>query len=258
MQKISLLLFCFFGIVHFAFAQKTDSEKSNGYLSGAAGITNNGISLIPTFSLDKPAAIFNMSVGKSKFSFDPELTFSLKGKPWYFLFWFRYQLVTTDKFHVHVGTHLGLNFKNIVLPINADSNEVTITERYLATELSTNYFLSQNISVGIYYLYSHGLDPTTVKNNHFVTINANFTNINLSSKIFIGITPQFYYLNQGEQDGFYFTSVFSLNKRNFPLSISSVINKAIQTDIPSKDFVWNVTLTYSFAKRYFAAKKNER
>jgi hypothetical protein len=68
--------------------------------------------------------------------------------------------------------------------------------------------------------------------------------------MFIGFAPQFYYLNQGQHDGFYFTSAFSLNKRNFPLSISSVINKIIQTNIQSKDFVWNVTLTYSFDKRY--------
>jgi len=246
MQKISFLLFCFFGFVHFTFAQKPDSVKSNGYLSGAVGITNNGISLIPTFSLDKPAAIFDMSIGKSKFSFDPELAFSLRGKPWYFLFWFRYQLVSNNKFQIHAGTHLGLNFKNTVLPIDGNSNEVTITERYLAGELSTNYSFAKNITVGIYYLYSHGLDPTTVKNNHFITVNANFSHIKLGSKIFMGIAPQFYYLNQGEHDGFYFTSAFSLSKGNFPLSISSVINKAIQTDIASKDFVWNVTLTYSF------------
>jgi hypothetical protein len=257
-KKVSLILFCFFGVIEFTFAQQTDSEKSNSYLSGAAGITNNGISLIPTFSLGKPAAIFDMSMVKSKFSFDPELTFSLKGKPWYFLFWFRYQLVTNDRFQIHVGSHLGLNFKNTELPIDGDSTEVTITERYLAGELSMNYFLTKNISIGIYYLYSHGLDPTTVKNDHFITANANFSNIKLSSEIYMGIAPQFYYLNQGEHDGFYFTSAFSLNKRNFPLSISSIINKAIQTNIPSKDFVWNVTLTYSFNKRYFVAKKNER
>jgi hypothetical protein len=247
-RKISLLLFYSFSIVHLTFAQKIDSIKSTGYLSGTAAVTNNGISLIPTFSLDKPAAIFDMSISKNRFSFDPELTFSLKAKPWYFLFWFRYKLVNADKFRMGAGAHLGLNFKTVVSSIEGDSSEVTISDRYLATELTPNYFITQNISVGIYYLYSHGLDPTTVNNTHFVTVNANFSNIKLGNKIFMGITPQFYYLNQGEHDGFYFTSAFSLNKRNFPLSISSVINKVIHTDIPGKDFVWNVTLIYSLGK----------
>ncbi|HEY6975356.1 MAG TPA: hypothetical protein VH396_03645 [Chitinophagaceae bacterium] len=128
MQKISLWLCCFFSIAQISFAQKIDSTKSITHFSGAAGITNNGISLIPTFSLGKPAAIFDMSIG-GKFSFDPELTFSLKGKPWYFLFWFRYKLVNSSRFRMHVGTHLGLNFKDAALA-DDDSTKVTIAERY--------------------------------------------------------------------------------------------------------------------------------
>jgi hypothetical protein len=243
MPKLLLLLFSFFCIAQFSFAQKIDSIKSITHFSGAAGVTNNGISLIPTFSLGKPAAIFDISVG-NRFSFDPEFTFSLKGKPWYFLFWFRYKL-NAEKFQMNIGTHLGLNFKNAVA--DDDSTKVTIAERYWASEISPNYFLTKNISLGIYYLYSHGLDPTTVKNSHFITVNASFSNIKLTNKFFIGMTPQFYYLNQGEHDGFYFTSAFTLAKSDLPLSISSIINKEIQSDISgSKDFTWNVTLTYFF------------
>jgi hypothetical protein len=69
----------------------------------------------------------------------------------------------------------------------------------------------------------------------------------------VGITPQVYYLNQGAHDGFYFTSAFMLARSNFPISVSSVINKVIRTDISaSKDFVWNITLTYSFGRQYVA------
>src|SRR5262245_46043358 len=83
--------------------QKANSKKT--FLSGAVSVTNNGISLIPTFSLDKPAAIFDMSVRRNKFSFDPEFAFSLHdGKPWYFLFWFRYKIVNTEKFRFTAGT----------------------------------------------------------------------------------------------------------------------------------------------------------
>jgi len=42
-----------------------------------------------------------------------------------------------------------------------------------------------------------------------------------------------------------------LANRKIPLSISSVINKIIQTKITaSKNFVWNVSLIYSFNKKY--------
>lgn len=226
--------------------QKASDEKM--LVSGAVSATNNGISLIPTFSLGKPAVIFDLSLGK-RFSFDPEFAFSLKGKPWYFLFWFRYKLVNSGRFRMSAGTHLGLNFVNTVLPINHDSTNVTLTERYVVAELVPTYSITKNISAGIYYLYSHGIDPTTVKNSHFITVNAGFSNIKLVNKVFMNVTPQFYYLNQGLHDGFYVTSAVTLTKSDLPFSISSVINKAIRSNIiGSKDFVWNITLTYSFGK----------
>jgi hypothetical protein len=59
-------------------------------------------------------------------------------------------------------------------------------------------------------------------------------------------TPQFYYLNIDKQDGFYFTSTVTLFKKDFPMSLQSIINKIITTNIAGKNFVWNVTLFYSF------------
>ena len=157
-----LLLVVLLHLSYFSFSQKVDSTtqkkdstKSLSYISGSIGVTNNGISIVPSFSLDKPAVQFNLSMGKNRLSFEPDIRFSLRGKPWSMLFWGRYKLVTNPKFKMNVGTHLGLNFKTSVLPINGDTSEVTITRRYLAFELSPNYFLSKNISVGMYYLYSH-------------------------------------------------------------------------------------------------------
>jgi hypothetical protein len=250
-RKVSLLLF-FFSIAYLSFSQKNDSAKNIGYLSAAASLTNNGISLIPSFSLSKPAAIFNMSTGNSRFSFDPELAFSLEAKPWYFLFWFRYKIKSTGKFRMSAGTHLGLNFKTAVLPANMDSTEVKVVDRYLVAELAPAYSITKNISVGMYYLHSRGLDPGANQMLNFVTLNASFSNIKFSDQLFMRITPQVYYLNLDDGDGLYLTSAFTFAKRNFPISVSSVINKVIQTDIPGKDFVWNIALTYSFDKKYIA------
>src|SRR5215510_4566388 len=127
-------------------SQKADSKKT--LLSGAVAVTNNGISLIPTFSLDKPAAIFDMYVSKSRFSFDPEFTFSLHdGKPWYFLFWFRYKIANTGRFRFTAGTHLGLNFKRSVLPVDGDSSKVLLMQRYVVAEFVPSYFVSKNTSL---------------------------------------------------------------------------------------------------------------
>jgi hypothetical protein len=152
---------------------------------------------------------------------------------------------------MNVGTHLGLNFQTSVLPINGDSSEVTVTRRYLAGELFPRYSLTKNISVGIYYLYSHGIDAGTIGNTHFITFNTNFSNIKITDQFFIGVNPQLYYLKLDAQDGFYFTSSFTVAKKNFPLSASAIINKEINSNITgSKNLIWNVSLVYSFNKRY--------
>jgi hypothetical protein len=254
-KKASLLI-VLLTLTHFSFSQTIDNTKKidntkDRHFSGAISVTNNGISMIPTFSLGKPAAIFNMSMGGNRFSFDPELRFSLEGKPWSFIFWGRYKLIKTEKFQVNVGAHPAISFKTIPITNKGASKEVLVRRHYLAGELSPNYFLTKNISIGTYYLYSHGLDQYATKNTHFLALRSNFSNIKLSNQFFMRFTPQFYYLKMDENDGFYFTSGLTLSKKNFPLSGSGVINKIIQTHITaSKDFVWNATLTYSFNKKY--------
>ena len=207
MKKNSVLFgLLFLLFAHSSLSQKKDSTKTIAHFFVLVSVTNNGISIVPSFSLGKPAAIFSLSVGKNRFSFDPDLRFSLSGKPWSFLFWGRYKLVTTDKFKMNTGAHLGLNFKTSVIPIEGDSSETTVTRRYLAGELSPNYFLTKNISVGFYYLYSHGLDAGTIGNTHFITFNTNYSNIKITNQFFLNINPQLYYLKLDPQDGFYFTS----------------------------------------------------
>jgi len=246
----SFLLFLLLSFTGIGFSQNTDSIKVVNNFGAAATITNNGISFIPTFSLDKPAAIFEMSMGR-KLSFEPQFRFSLEGKPWSIVFWWRYKLLKTNRFTFNLGTHLGLPFKTITDTIGGISNEILTTKRYLAGELVPNYLLTKNISIGIYYFYSRGIDPGTTKNTHFLTLNANFSNIRLPYQFYMKFTPQVYYLNLDKQDGFYYTATLSLANKKIPLSISTLINKVIRTNITaSKDFVWNVSLIYSFNKKY--------
>ncbi len=250
-----VLIFVLLNLSCISFSQTADSVKVISHFSGSVSATNNGISIVPSFSLDKPAAIFMLSMGRKRFSFDPDLRFSLVGKPWTFLFWARYKLVDKGRFRMTAGTHLGLNYRTSILPINGDTSETTVTRRYLAGELFPRYSFAKNISVGIYYLYSHGLDAGTIGNTHFITLNTNFSNIKLSNQFFLKFNPQFYYLKLDNQDGFYFTASCTFARKNFPLSISSIINKTIRTNIAgSKNFVWNLSLVYSFHKNYVESK----
>ncbi|RTL56128.1 MAG: hypothetical protein EKK37_16740 [Sphingobacteriales bacterium] len=251
MNKYSLLLIVLL-LSFTGFAQKKDSTNNISHFSGSINVTNNGISLVPTFSLGKPAAFFLLSVGKGRLSFEPDLRFALEGgKPWSLLFWWRYKVIPNGKFRLTAGAHPAFNFRTYRLLVNGDSTDVLVTRRFLAGELAPNYFITQNISVGVYYLFSIGFDINTPRYSHFITFNSNISNIGLPGNIKLRLTPQVYYLKQDKRDGFYFTSAATLSKTNFPFAVSSIINKTLSGNIlGSKDFVWNMTLTYSFNKNY--------
>jgi hypothetical protein len=248
--KSALSLFVLLNLTHFAYSQKSDSTKVVNHFNGAVTVTNNGISFIPTFTLGKPAVIFDLSVGK-RLSFDPQLRFALEGKPWSFIFWWRYKLIKTRKFLFTIGAHPALSFKTLIIPTETGSKEITNVQRYVAGELSPNYYVAKNISVGFYYLFSHCFEKDGTNFTHFLTFNANFSGINLTKQYFIRFNPQIYYLKMDKNDGYYFSSSLTLARRNFPVSISAIINKTIQTNISaSKDFVWNASLIYSFSNKY--------
>ena len=59
-NKPVMILIMLLNFAYFSFSQTIDSAKTIYHFSGTASVTNEGISLIPTFSLGKPAAIFVM------------------------------------------------------------------------------------------------------------------------------------------------------------------------------------------------------
>jgi hypothetical protein len=248
LKKASLLLL-FLKLSFLSFSQTTDSTKLPLHVGGAATVTNNGISFIPTFTLGKPAAIFDLSIGR-RLSFEPQFRFALEGKPWSFIFWTRYKLVRTNKVALNVGAHPAILFKTITETTDGVTKEYIRAQRNLAAEFAPNYYFNKNISVGMYYLYGYSLESFAVRNTHFLTLNSSFSNIRLPYKLLFKINPQVYYLNMDKKDGFYCSSVFTLSMKNCPVSVSSLINKAINTEIQSKDLVWNISLIYSFGNEY--------
>jgi hypothetical protein len=234
----------------FAFSQKTDSIKVAGTFGGVVTVTTKGISTIPNLTLGKPAVIFDMSVGR-RLSFEPQFRFALEGKPWSFVFWWRYELVNTGKLQFKIGGHPAFSFKTVIDTMNGASEESIVTTRYLAGELAPGYWIAKNVRIGIYYLYARGIEKVITRNTHQLAFQGGFSNIKLTNQFYMRINPQIYYLNMDGNDGFYVTTVLTLAKQNFPLTVSSLFNKTIQTDIPAgDDFLWNISLIYTFNKRY--------
>ncbi len=227
-------------------AQEVVNPQSSRQVTGAVTVTNNGISLLPTFTLGKPAVMFDMATGGRRLRFEPQLRFALEWKPWAFIFWWRYKLVDTDRFSVRVGAHPAFAFFREPAS-TPEGSETMIVRRYVAAEVAPSYSLREGVSVGMYYLFAHGLDEEGTRNTHFLTINASFAHLELSEHVFVKLKPQLYYLRMDDAGGYYATATVSLHHRDFPVSVESILNRSITTDIVTDDdFVWNMSLVYSF------------
>ena len=110
-----------------------------------------GISQVPALTLGRPAAIFDLAVKKGDPGFEPQFRFGLDGKPWSFLLWGRYRVVTGEKFRLTVGAHPAFSFRATPASINGAPRDVIEVRRYPSAEVSPTYALSSTLSVGAYY-----------------------------------------------------------------------------------------------------------
>lgn len=109
----------------------------------------------------------------------------------------------------------------------------------------------------MYYLHGRGFDEGT-KQVNFLVLNSYFSNVTISQDYYFNFTPQVYYLTQDDSKGFYTAGFLTLAKKDFPLSITGIVNKAFDTEIvPEDNFIWTVLLNYSFpsGKRKPRAKR---
>jgi hypothetical protein len=248
--KHSFLLFILLSVSYISYSQKPDSTKVPGYFNGTITLTNKGISSIPNLTLGKPAAIVFMSVGR-RLRFEPEFRFALEGKPWMFIFWWRYDLLNTEKLLFKVRANPTVVFKTVSVTTNDIADEIQRASRTLTGDLTTSYFPTKNISLGTYYMYVYGVEKDAIKNTHYLALRSALSNIKLTEQFYMGFNPSVYYLKMDENHGFYVNAGLNLAKRNFPLSVSTLINKTLHTQIPiGENFLWNVSLVYTFNNKY--------
>jgi hypothetical protein len=235
-------------------AQKPEYRQgrrdSTLFLKSALSITQNGFSFIPSFSLGKPAVIFEPAIGNKRLSFEPQFRFALEGKPWSFLFIFRYKVINKRKFYLQLGGHIPtINFTNEKVVRNGVSENVMVSHRFLTVELIPNYTLSKKVTLAMYFLRGHGFD-TGIHNTYFAGFRTPISNINIVGRLYMKTTPMIYYLRTDDNHGTYITNNLTVGLRNFPFSVSNIVNKAFKTSIPGKDFDWNVSLIYTIDKNY--------
>jgi hypothetical protein len=232
-------------------AQKNDSTHAKiNTFGGAVTIQSKGISTIPNLTLGKPAAIFDMKIGR-KLTFEPQFRFALEGKPWAMVFWWRYYASISNKFKMIISTNYSLAFKTIPDSSSGTSQEIIRTTRYVAGTLAPNFQVNKYIGIGAYLFYTRGIEKYITRNTYMASFRPSISNIPITKKIVARVGPEIYYLKMDDHDGVYLNATLLISKKNFPLSISALINTPTQSDIPSEyDLLWNVGMIYTFNKQY--------
>lgn len=232
------------------------TKDSSLYFKAALSATQNGFSIIPSFSLGKPAIILEPSIGNKRMSFEPQFRFAMTGKPWSFIFIYRYKIIDRKKFSMQLGGHIpAINFNTQTATINGVSEEIMESKRFLAAELITNHVIADHVSMGLYLLRGHGYNNTGIKDSYYAGFRITFSQLNISKQLYVQLNPQLYYLRIDDKDGVFLTNTLNLRVRNFPFSFASIFNKAIRSTIVGKQFDWNLSLVYSFHQSYHKLAK---
>lgn len=242
-----LVLLVVTSVAHPAGAQQSDTTRPRTDVAGAITVTTKGISLIPAFTLGKPAAIVDVAIVDRAVSFEPQFRLGLSGKPWSFIFWGRYRPLRTGRLRLGFGAHPAVLFRTTTDSTTGVPRETIVVNRYLAGEVNPSYWLAKHLSVGIYYLYSHGIESEAVQNTHFLAARANLMNVQILDGVSVQFAPQLYYLNMDGRDGWYVNAALTLAHRDYPaVAIATMVNETIRTRIAAReDFLWNVSVIYS-------------
>ncbi|SDD40402.1 hypothetical protein SAMN04488104_102829 [Algoriphagus faecimaris] len=228
-------------------------EENNRHLSGTITATSNGVSIIPSFSLDRPAVYFDLSMGGERLSFDPMLRFGMDGKPWTLIFWGRYKVIKDKRFSLTIGGHPAFLFTENEMIVNGAEEKAFVANRYVAGEVNTNFKFTDKFSLGLYYQRGMGVQVITAKNSDFLALNAGLADFKLKRELLLQLSPQVFFLNLDGDSGYYANTALTLKKTDFPFQLQTFFNQKIKSTIPGNDLVWNVSLIYKFENRY--AKK---
>lgn len=259
MQKflnvLAAVFFCLF-TVQVGYAQQVDSTKNITTFSGSIGITNNGFSIVPSFSLNSPAAIMNLSWRKNKLSFEPDIRLVPDATKGGMLFWLRYRLVDNEKFKLRLGTHPAFTLVRHNVTENGQTTAITEMLRFLAFEVVPSYQIKPNWGVSAMYLQGHGLQQHGPQLTKVLFLNTSISNLKLSEYLRFHLYPSLFFLNTDGYRGDYFTLTGVLAHKKLPFTVQSTINHTFKSDVPNnRDFIWNVMLAYNFSKNLKAVKQ---
>ncbi|HLP75146.1 MAG TPA: hypothetical protein VK155_19745 [Bacteroidales bacterium] len=253
-HRLTSLLICV-GFSYALAAQTGEEKQKINNFTASVLYQTKGISTIPNLTLGKPAFTFDLKIGR-RLSFEPQFRFATTGKPWAMVFWWRYNAVSAGKIRLDLTTNYSFSYKTITVTTSGEPQELIRTTRYLVGAAAPEYLINKYFSLGAYIFYNRGIEKFITRNTLMLSFRPSFANIPVAKNITARVNPEIYRLQMDDDVGVYFNARLSISKRNFPVSLSALINIPIKSNIPSEyDLLWNVGISYTFNKQYVERDK---
>jgi hypothetical protein len=249
--NLLILSFLFTFLTRFTSAQTADSTSRITKFSGLVGITTNGFSIIPSFSLNRPAVITQLAWRKKRFSFEPDIRLVPDASKGGVLLWLRYRLIENKKFALRVGVHPAFNLIRRTYTEDGTTKEITEMLRFAAFEVVPSYQFNKYFGVSATYLQGHALQKWGPQLTKVLFLNTSITNIGLGKQLIFNLFPSVFFLQTDGYRGDYLTVTGVLAHKKLPFSLQSTINQTFTANLPgNQDFMWNVGVNYNFSKQY--------
>ena len=240
------------------------SQSNEEYIfKGNVNVNNNGIDWVPLFSRDKPSLITNFSLGKDRFSVNPLIRYELEGlQPWGVDIWWNYKIKKRGKFNFDLGGVFPgvINQKISVLNKNLPK---TILQPWVTAIINPtfSYTVSKNFKLSLSYYEIIPLkivNKIQLEHGRVFILSPIFNSIQLTSKLYLRLAPILYTVQiENNKTGLFSAQTINIGLKNFPFSISSVMNKPLYFgDLSGKKFDWNIGINYSFDLKLVKPEKN--
>jgi hypothetical protein len=209
--------------------------------------TNNGVSIVPAFTLGRPAFIYTSSFGNGTFRIEPEVRMSYDFEPWTVLCWGRYILPSKSKWNFTLASHYALLFAPLETPTNTGIDRSYNAHRYLAGQITASRPLGGGYTFRYFALTAHGWFEGA--NPYFTTLNS----VGLGmpelrrNKLKVQLAPQLYTLNFLGSAGFFYSTNYALRWDQSKWSLTGMISQPLvkEASLTVAPVVWNVGLTYN-------------
>jgi len=245
-----LLFVCLIGSIN-TYGQTQDSITFNATI----GLTNNGISNVPNFSLNKPAITTYFSFTKGRLSFDPQIHVSTEFKPWQNSYWFHYKLADKPNFKLKAGLGLNFSYEYSSVIANGIRKSLITGNSYFMSELSADYIINKHLIISPFYMNGQGREKSGAGYLRFLSLATTIQNINVGNHLKAAVIPQIYHVLLDGLNGDFFSTSVALQTSQSPLSISAMMNTPIghANTLPA-DFVWSASVHFNFGKTFYFNK----